>query len=233
MLPAARPTMAPDFARALLTQKGIADKVALIGVRGFFASMGATQQNDPGIYDDAIFLVVEDICTGFNANTDPMEYASPNVTLKADAWRYRLGTHTPPSGVEPGYPALVQSGLPGDDVWVVVHPRTLADYRHFAAKSGVHFNENLTKASQYVAAMQQTRAKLVPREDPDFPDIEWPMHEHINIHRGRVDSTSSMGCQTVPPSQWDEFFVSVKTALDDNSQELVTYLLLEGPLPSQ
>jgi hypothetical protein len=225
--------MALATARALLAERSISDDVALIGVRGFFASMGATQQNDSGIYDDAIFLVTEEICAGFNANTDPVKYEPPNVTLKAGAWRYRLGVHTPPSGAEPGYPALVQSGLPGDDVWVVVHPRSPSDYRHFATKSGLQFDPGFTEASQFLAALQHTRARIVPREDPDYPDIEWPMREHINIHRGQAGSTSSMGCQTVSPNQWQEFFGAVKSALHDSHQELVTYLLLEGPLPSQ
>jgi hypothetical protein len=226
LLPAARPSMVLDSARALLAQNTISDKVALIGVRGFFASMGATQQNDPGVYDDAIFLMTEAACTGFNANTDPSRYEAPNVTLKAGTWRYRIGKHK-------GYDALVESGLPGDEVLVVAHPRKIDDYHLFTHTPGVDLDHELGSVQAYWAALELKGARRVPSDNPEWPDIEYKMPRLINIHRGASDSTSSKGCQTVPPAQWQEFITSVKAALHDHKQELVTYLLLEGPLPSQ
>ena len=226
ILPADRPSLALATARALLGERGISAAVALIGVRGFFASMGATAGNDPGVYDDAIFLVTEAACTGFNANTDPTKYQTPNVTLKPGKWRYRIGLHK-------GYEALVESGLPGDEVWVVAHPRELGDYHRFTQSPGVNLGHSLGSKQAYWAALEQKGARRVPSDDPEWPDIEYPMSALINIHRGAADSTSSMGCQTVPPAQWQEFITSVKAALQAASQELVTYLLLEGPLPSQ
>jgi lysozyme len=49
----------------------------------------------------------------------------------------------------------------------------------------------------------------------------------INIHDGGTSSTSSEGCQTIPPSQWREFILSVEHELQFHQQEQIPYCLIE------
>lgn len=50
----------------------------------------------------------------------------------------------------------------------------------------------------------------------------------INIHRGGVNRTSSAGCQTVPPSQWQDFKKLGYDLLDKYKKKTFTYLLVEN-----
>jgi len=50
---------------------------------------------------------------------------------------------------------------------------------------------------------------------------------HINIHRGGK-STSSLGCQTIPASQYDSFISLVYDQMDRFSQKTIPYLLIEA-----
>lgn len=48
----------------------------------------------------------------------------------------------------------------------------------------------------------------------------------IQIHRGSYGSTSSLGCQTLPPDQWESFIPLVKEMLKRYGQQTLPYLLL-------
>jgi lysozyme len=48
----------------------------------------------------------------------------------------------------------------------------------------------------------------------------------INIHRGSWNSTSSLGCQTLPPSQWEAFQKLVYAEMDRHGQKTIPYVKL-------
>lgn len=52
----------------------------------------------------------------------------------------------------------------------------------------------------------------------------------LNLHRGDYSTTSSLGCQTIYPPQWDSFIETVQDQLKRYNQKVVPYLLIDGPL---
>jgi lysozyme len=52
----------------------------------------------------------------------------------------------------------------------------------------------------------------------------------INIHRGSRTTTSSEGCQTVPPAQWDAFHALLTKELKAAGQKTFPYILHDGPI---
>jgi hypothetical protein len=76
-------------------------------------------------------------------------------------------------------------------------------------ETGYH---GITKKNPYPALRQKSSVKVF-RDDVGFDQGFFG----INIHKGGYATTSSEGCQTVPPGQWDEFIKLV-------------YLLLGHPL---
>ena len=49
----------------------------------------------------------------------------------------------------------------------------------------------------------------------------------INIHKGGYRTTSSEGCQTIYPSQWEAFVSLVYSEMDRAGQKTIPYLLTE------
>ena len=50
----------------------------------------------------------------------------------------------------------------------------------------------------------------------------------INIHKGSRNTTSSLGCQTIHPSQWDAFISLVYSEMRRLGTNKVTYVLVHG-----
>lgn len=54
----------------------------------------------------------------------------------------------------------------------------------------------------------------------------------INIHRGGNNTTSSLGCQTLPPVQWDSFYAALSGEMKRHNVKDFPYLLItESELP--
>lgn len=49
----------------------------------------------------------------------------------------------------------------------------------------------------------------------------------INIHRGGESTTSSLGCQTIPPAQWSQFHAAVHAQLKALGRKQFDYVLVE------
>lgn len=78
--------------------------------------------------------------------------------------------------------------------------------------------------SQRYEALVQAGEVTVER-DGEYEDRGW---FGINIHKGSRNSVSSLGCQTIPPTQWEAFIALVKSELKRRGQKTVPYLLLEN-----
>lgn len=109
MKPAAKPQLSKQDALLKLNRYQLNQySVKLLGIRGYFKkTMGDPSNNDIGIYDDAIFLVSDDIFAAFNANTDPSRLLKDVAVLKVGGpYLYKIGMHN----MQHPYEALRQYG---------------------------------------------------------------------------------------------------------------------------
>jgi hypothetical protein len=108
VIPPSRPKQTRKQTEAII--KGINAPVVILGVRGYYKSMGPNSKaNDINIYDDALFVWSANGYMTFNANTDPSIRRPRVAKLKAGIWHYRLGIHNITKAKKHQYPALVQA----------------------------------------------------------------------------------------------------------------------------
>ncbi|MCJ8510661.1 lysozyme [Rhizobium lemnae] len=82
------------------------------------------------------------------------------------------------------------------------------------------------KGGPYPAFRQDSDCTVTRDETGD--DTDDASHRFwINLHRGGVTTTSSLGCQTVPPNQWNEFKTLVDKLLKKHGQQTFYYLLID------
>jgi len=172
--------------------------VKILGIRGHYRdSMGKVGKNDRRIYDDAIVVILDDgTYHTYNANTDP-------------------------SGRRPGHGTGKYKGM-----------ATLVE----GLWSGVY---TMRKHKQQYDALCQDGGPVTVRRDADdsVPNSnivkvngeKFYLHTGmfgINIHRGASNSTSSEGCQTIYPPQWDEFQKLVYKVMKSKKMKTVEYGLV-------
>lgn len=81
------------------------------------------------------------------------------------------------------------------------------------------------KDRQYTALVQA--AEVTVHRDQEGADTGL---FGINIHRGSATGTSSLGCQTIYPDQWESFIATVRDHLKRHNQTKIPYLLIDGPV---
>lgn len=96
--------------------------------------------------------------------------------------------NTDPSATRPGTGKAEHKGI------AVLNPGAWFAYR---------FAVHGSRIAPHEALCQRANVVSVTRDgNPPYQDTGW---FGINIHRGGRYSTSSEGCQTIPPDQWEEF----------------------------
>lgn len=130
-----------------------------------------------------------------------------------------FNANTDPNGFRPGNGHGLEKGM------ATLMPQ-LCKY-----KLGLH-------KGKYLALVEAGQVRVLRDADASVPDyFVKEAHGHryyeaygffgINIHCGSWSSTSSLGCQTIPPGQYQEFISACESAMKSEGMTTIHYLLIE------
>lgn len=131
-----------------------------------------------------------------------------------------------------------------DDALFVIGPKSFAAFNGNTDPSawrqniatlvpGIHFyKEGKHGISRPGGGYPAFRPATTNEELPvtrDGVKVPWP-GVAINIHKGGYGTTSSEGCQTIFPDQWDDFHDLLSGLLKQSDTKRFPYILIEGPI---
>lgn len=90
-------------------------------------------------------------------------------------------------------------------------------------KKGLH---GISKGNPYPAFRPATPDESLPVTRDGRPGTHKGIA--INIHKGGYNTTSSEGCQTIHPDQWQEFLRDTYAQMDLEGQKTIPYILVQG-----
>lgn len=196
--PSNRPQLSKGAVAQLLKDNSVEDQVALVGVRSYFRN----SMGKVGANDRRLYDDAIFLVT-------PTEFMACNANTDPNGWRPGHGKAEATMGI-----ASLKAG-----VWPFVEGLHKGEYR--ALRQGGFFTL-LRDADDTVPADKIIMLDGVKCYE-DVTDSSG-----INIHHGSDTSTSSLGCQTIYPEQWEAFIALVYDQLKLYKQTGIKYLLLEN-----
>ena len=139
-----------------------------------------------------------------------------------------------------GQPGVNDRGL-YDDAIILVSPTAYATFNgntdpsHFSPGiatlvPGVHRyrkgRHGISRGAGYPALRPATKGEALPVTRDGRAGTTTGIA--LNIHKGSRTSTSSRGCQTIHPSQWDAFINLVYLEMSRHDQSTIPYVLTEN-----
>lgn len=175
---------------------------AILAVRAYYRdSMGDRGENDVGIYDDAMFFVAPGVFARVNANTDPSKLGF-NRGIGKNFAMLMPGLHYFVRGAHKGKSPALRQATEEEAV-----DAGIPDNGHFKV---------------WRADDEREIRDGTARVDTGY--------FAINVHRGGDSTTSSWGCQTIPPDQFDNFMLTVWDETRRSKMARIPYLLIDGPV---
>jgi lysozyme len=99
---------------------------------------------------------------------------------------------------------------------------TVYNKEPYIYRIGMHNMKN-----PYKALRQYGRITVIRGDGKEYTDTAAAPF-YIDIHRGGINTTSSLGCQTIIPTQYGEYLTNVEQQLTRHNQIDVPYILLEN-----